>query len=211
LVYLPPHFTETRPEILFAHIERHSFGLLVSHGADGPVGSRIPFVAERRSEQLYLQGHLARPNPQVAKLAQGGKVLAIFTGPHAYVSPTWYEGGPAVPTCNYAEVHAYGSVRTIEDESWLRDFLDRLSQPYEAGNPEPWRMADQPANYLAGMLRGVVGFEIEVAQLEGKFKLSQNRPARDRPRIVSALDARGDPDSAAVAALMREREPAPSR
>jgi transcriptional regulator len=137
-------------------------------------------------------------------------VLAIFTGPHAYVSPTWYEGGPAVPTWNYADVRAYGSVRTIEDESWLRDFLNRLSQPYEAGNPEPWRMADQPANYVAGMLRGVVGFEIEVARLEGKFKLSQNRPARDRPRIVSALDARRDPDSAAVAALMREREPAPS-
>jgi transcriptional regulator len=205
VVYLPPAFTETRPEILFAHVERHSFGLLVTHGAGGLVTSRIPFIAERRGERLLLQGHLARPNPQVAQLAAGGEVLAIFTGPHAYVSPTWYGAGPAVPTWNYADVHAYGEVRTVEDEAWLRDFLERLSQRYEAANTEPWRMAAQPANYLAGMLRGIVGFEIAVARLEGKFKLSQNRPASDRPRIIAALEAEGDPDAAAVAALMRER------
>jgi transcriptional regulator len=208
VVYLPPAFTETRPEVLVAHIERHPFGLLVTHGAGGLVTSRIPFVAERHGDRLVLQGHLARPNPQVAHLAQGGEVLAIFTGPHAYVSPTWYGAGPAVPTWNYADVHAYGAVRTVEDEAWLRGFLERLSHRYEAGNPEPWRMAAQPANYLAGMLRGIVGFEIEVARLEGKFKLSQNRPATDRPRIIAALEAEGDPDGAAVAALMREREPA---
>lgn len=208
MVYLPPAFTETRPEILFAHVERYAFGLLVSHGGSGLVVSRIPFLAERRGERLFLQGHLARPNPQVADLRAGGEVLAMFTGPHAYVSPTWYAGGPAVPTWNYADVHAYGQVRTIEDEEWLRGFLDRLAQRYEADNTEPWRLAAQPANYLAQMLRGIVGFELAVTRLEGKFKLSQNRPAIDRPRIIAALDAAGDADAAAVAALMRQREAA---
>jgi transcriptional regulator len=207
LVYLPPAFTETRPEILFAHIERHAFGMLVSHGAGGLVASRIPFLAERRGEGLFLQGHLARPNPQVADLAGGGEVLAVFTGPHAYVSPTWYAAGPAVPTWNYADVHAYGTVRAVADEAWLRTFLDRLSARYEAPNPQPWRMADQPEAYLAGMVRGIVGFEIAVTRLEGKFKLSQNRPAVDRPRVIAGLEADGDPDGAAVAQLMRQREP----
>jgi transcriptional regulator len=208
VVYLPPAFTETRPEVLFDHIERHAFGILVSHGKGGLVASRIPFLAERRGEGLYLQGHLARANPQAADLAAGGEVLAVFAGPHAYVSPTWYAGGPAVPTWNYADVHAYGAVRTIAAEVWLRAFLDRLSARYEGGSPQPWRMADQPERYLAQMLRGIVGFEIAVSRLDGKFKLSQNRPAADRPGIIAALEGGGDPDGIAVAGLMRRRDPA---
>jgi transcriptional regulator len=207
VVYLPPAFTEARPEVLVAHIERHDFALLVSHGSQGLVASHIPFLIERRGGELYLQGHLARPNPQVADLAQGGEVLAVFGGPHAYVSPGWYENGPAVPTWNYADVHAYGTMRLIDDAAWLRRFLDRLSQRHEAGSETPWRMEDQPEAYMTGMLRGIVGFDIRVSRLEGKFKLSQNRPAIDRPRIVAALDRRGDAEAAAVARLMREREP----
>ena len=208
MVYLPPAFTETRPEVLFAHIEQHAFGMLVSHGPAGLVVSHIPFVAERRGEELYLLGHLARPNPQTEDLAAGGEVLAVFAGPHAYVSPTWYSGGPAVPTWNYTAVHAYGEVRAIDDEGWLRNFLQLLTARYEAPSPQPWRMAALPEAYLDGMLRGIVGFEIAVTRLEGKFKLSQNRPAADRPRIIAALDARRGGDDVAVARLMREREPA---
>ena len=113
----------------------------------------------------------------------------MFGGPHAYISPRWYASGPAVPTWNYADVHAYGAVRLIDDADWLRDLLRRLSQRHESGSETPWRMEDQPADYMSGMLRGIVGFEISVTRLEGKFKLSQNRPAADRPRIIAALEA----------------------
>jgi transcriptional regulator len=207
VVYLPPAFTETRPEVLAAHIERHDFGLLVTHGAEGIVASHIPFLTARRDGRLFLQGHLASANPQVADLAAGGEGLAIFSGPHAYVSPSWYVAGPAVPTWNYADVHAYGTVRAIDDEAWLRDLLRRLSERHEGREPAPpWRMDDLPEPYLHGMLKGIVGFEIAVSRLEGKFKLSQNRPGADRPHIIDALERRGDADARAVARLMHERE-----
>ena len=209
MVYLPPAFTEARPEILVAHIERYDFALLITDGAQGLVASHVPFLPERRGEELYLQGHLARPNPQAADLALGGEALAVFSGPHAYISPRWYVNRPAVPTWNYADVHAYGTARRIDDAEWLRNFLRRLVQRHEAGSERPWRMEDQPAAYLKGMLTGIVGFEIRVTRLEGKFKLSQNRPGVDRPRIIKALDAAEDANAAAVARLMEERDPAP--
>ena len=209
MVYLPPAFTETRDEVLIAHIDRYDFGLLVSHGQQGLIASQIPFLVERREGGLYLLGHLARANPQLADLAAGGEALAIFQGPHAYVSPSWYEAEPAVPTWNYATVHAYGAARTIADPDWLRAMLRRLTERHEGREPAPpWQMQDLPEAYLRSMVNGIVGIEIRVARLDGKFKLSQNRPAADRPRIIAALERRDDPDSRAVAHLMRQREPA---
>jgi len=207
MVYLPPHFTEARPSVLVEHIERYDFGLLVSHGAAGLVASHIPFLIERDRDKLHLHGHLARPNPQVGDLAQGGEVLAIFSGPHAYISPNWYATGPSVPTWNYVDVHAYGTVSLIEDVEWLRGLVRRLSERHEAHNPVPWRMQDLPEAYLEGMLKGIVGLDVAVTRLEGKHKLSQNRPAADRPLVIAALKRRNDADSLAVARLMREREP----
>ena len=207
MVYLPPHFTETREAVLVEHIERHDFGLLITQ-TDGLIASQVPFLTERRDGKLYLLGHLARPNPQVAALDGGGEALVIFQGPHAYISPSWYEAGPAVPTWNYASVHAYGASRAITDRDWLNDLLRRLSERHEARETTPWRMQDQPEAFLNGMLGGIVGFEIAVGRLEGKFKLSQNRPAVDRSRIVAALEAREDADSLGVAQLMRDREKA---
>jgi transcriptional regulator len=209
VVYLPPHFTESRPEVLIDHIERHDFGLLVSQGDAGPTASHVPFLVKRRDGRLVLQAHLARPNPQLADLDRGGEALAIFQGPHAYVSPSWYLAGPAVPTWNYAAVHASGPVRTIADAAWLRDMVRRLSERHEAREAVPWRMDDLPEPYVASMLNGIVGVEIEVSRVEGKFKLSQNRPAGDRPRIAVALQRRADEASRDVAALMRRREPQP--
>jgi transcriptional regulator len=213
VVYLPPVFSEAHLDVLIAHIERHDFGMLISHGDSGIETSRIPFLVERApaplpagSVGLILQGHLARANPQVAQLAAGGEVLAVFAGPHAYVSPSWYQAGPSVPTWNYADVHAYGTVRLIAEEAALRELLRRLSERHEKGNPVPWRIADQPPEYLATMLAGIVGFEIAVTRLAGKYKLSQNRPAADRPRIIAALERRGDDEARAVARLMRNRE-----
>ena len=209
MVYLPPAFTEARPEVLIAHLERHDFALLVSSGPAGLVASHIPFLVERDGDALHLLGHLARPNPQVAELgrAGGGEVLTIFSGPHAYISPGWYANGPAVPTWNYADVHAYGTLRLIDDKEWLRMVLRRLSDRHEARSAEPWRMEDLPEAYMTGMIRGIIGLDIAVSRLEGKFKLSQNRPAADRPGILAALEARGDDDAVAVARLMRERAP----
>lgn len=206
MVYLPPHFTESRPEVLIAHIERHDFGLLVSQGENGPTASHVPFLVEHRDGGLLLQAHLAHANPQLAALAAGGEALAIFEGPHAYISPGWYAAGPAVPTWNYTAIHAYGPVRTIADPAWLRDMVRRLSERHEAREPQPWQMADLPEAYVGAMLNGIVGVEIAVSRLEGKFKLSQNRPAVDRPRIIAALERRDDPTSRDLALLMRERE-----
>jgi transcriptional regulator len=208
MVYLPPAFAEARPEVLIEHIERYDFGLLMSHGADGLIASHIPFLVMHDQDELHLHGHLARPNPQVGHLARGDEVLAIFHGPHAYISPSWYTSGPSVPTWNYADVHAYGIVRLVEDADWLRQLLRRLSERHEARNPVPWQMQDLPEAYLEGMLRGIVGLDIAVTRLEGKYKLSQNRPAADRPRVVAALEAQSDADARAVARLMREREEA---
>ena len=206
MVYLPPAFTESRPEVLIEHIERCDFGLLVSHGPAGLVASHIPFLIERDGQQLHLHGHLARPNPQVGDLAAAGEVLAIFHGPHTYISPKWYATGPSVPTWNYVDVHAYGTVRLVEDADWLRRFLRRLSARHEARNADPWRTQDLPETYLEGMLKGIIGLDIAVTRLEGKYKLSQNRPAPDRPGVIAALEAQSDADACAVARLMREQE-----
>lgn len=209
MVYLPPAFTESRNEVLIEHVQRHDFGLLVSHGEGGLIASHIPFLMVRRAEGVLLQAHLARANPQAADIAAAGEALAVFQGPHAYISPTWYAAGPAVPTWNYTAVHAYGPARAVSDPDWLEDFLVRLTARHESREPPPqWRMQDEPRCYLDMMLRGIVGIEIAVDRLEGKFKLSQNRPAIDRPRIIAALESRGDAESSGVAELMREREPA---
>jgi transcriptional regulator len=207
MVYLPPTFTEKRPEVLLEHIEQYDFGLLVTHGPEGLVASHIPFLIERDGEQLYLHGHLARPNPQVGDLAQGGEVLAIFHGPHVYISPNWYATGPSVPTWNYVDVHAYGTVQLVEDAEWLRRFLARLTERQEARNPVAWRMQELPEAYVETMLKGIIGLDIAVTRLEGKYKLSQNRPAADRPGVIAALESQTDPGSHAVARLMRERDP----
>jgi transcriptional regulator len=207
MVYLPPAFTEARPEVLIGHIEQYDFGLLVSHGAAGLVASHIPFLVERGGEQLHLLGHLARPNPQLRDLAEASEVLTVFHGPHAYISPRWYATGPSVPTWNYVDVHAYGVVRLVEQRDWLRRMLRRLAQRHEARNPVAWRIEDLPENYLDSMLSGIVGLDIAVTRLEGKFKLSQNRPAADRPGVIAALEAQPDADAHAIARLMRDRSP----
>lgn len=205
MVYLPQHFAETDQQKLIDFMRRHSFATLVSSGAAGLIASHIPLLHEDvESKPGRLLGHLARANPQLADLKDGREVLAIFHGPHAYVSPTWYATHPAVPTWNYAVVHAYGTVEAITEEATLRGLVSRLADIYEAGNPAPWRVADQPERYIQGMLRGIGGFAIDITRLQGKFKLNQNRDAVDRERVATALGASNDPESHKVAALMRD-------
>jgi transcriptional regulator len=207
MVYLPKHFAETRPGVLAELMRRNSFATLVTHGAGGLIASQIPFIYDaEEGPHGRLLCHLARPNPQAEDLRAGAEALVVFAGPHAYVSPSWYETHPAVPTWNYVAVHAYGRAEPIDDPEALTRLVDRLSRIYEDGRPAPWRLAEQPATYVAGMVRGIVGFSIAVSRLEGKFKLSQNRNETDRRRVAAALAEEPDPLAREVAALMVERE-----
>jgi transcriptional regulator len=204
MVYLPKAFIEERAEALDALIRENGFATLVTGGAGGIVGSHVPLLWD--PGRRLLSGHLARPNPQAAQLVDGAEALAIFHGPHGYVSPRWYGTHPAVPTWNYATVHAYGTVRRVEDEAALSRLVTDLAEFYESGQEAPWRFADVPADFARGLLRGIVGFEIAVTRLEGKFKLSQNRSAADRAGVVAGLRREGDAAARATADLMEQRE-----
>ncbi|HYC38165.1 MAG TPA: FMN-binding negative transcriptional regulator [Usitatibacter sp.] len=186
-LYVPPHFRQDDAELLFSFIQQNAFATLVSAGEAGLHVSHIPFVAEREADgAVRLLGHVAIGNEQWKVLEGARDIVAIFHGPHAYVSPGWYQSHPSVPTWNYAVVHARGKARLLE-EAALHELLMRLSSTYESSRDKPWRMSELPADYVNTMLKGIVGFEIEVERLEGKFKLSQNRPA-EVPRVVRELE-----------------------
>jgi transcriptional regulator len=198
-LYVPSAFRVSDTEAMTGFIERHAFGTLVSTGSQGLSVSHIPFVVDRRDDgSLRLLGHVARANPHWEALQEATQVIAIFQGPHAYVSPTWYANHPAVPTWNYAVVHAHGRASLLEEPE-LRELLERLSSKYESGRHNPWRLADAPARFVDGMVRAIVGFSIAVERLDGKFKLSQNRPA-EIGRVIESLEREGE---AGLAALMR--------
>jgi transcriptional regulator len=144
---------------------------------------------------------MARANPQWRDFAAGREALVIFQGPHAYISPSWYESHPSVPTWNYAVVHAYGVPRIVEDHDTLYSMLEALVSTHEAAFVQPWRM-DLPHDYMEKMMRAVVGFEIEIARLEGKLKLSQNRSEQDQQLVAEALSQSEDRLSVDVAAMM---------
>jgi len=199
--YIPKHFRMDDREALERFVEENAFATLVSQGPEGLAVTHLPFLAERvPGGGLRLLGHVARANPHWRLLEGAGEVLAIFAGPHAYVSPTWYVHHPSVPTWNYAVVHARGKARLLPDGD-LADLLGRLSDTYERDRPAPWRMAGLPADYTAKMMTAIVAFEITVTKLEGKFKLSQNRRPEDIAGVSEALEAQGQ---GALATLMRE-------
>lgn len=204
MLYVPSAFRETDVTTLHAFIAAHAFATLISPGADDPPVSHLPLLLEEtRGELGTLTGHMARANPHWRQLESNPLALALFHGPHAYVSPGWYGHHPSVPTWNYATVHVRGKARVTHSAEELETIVRRLVAQYEDPRPQPWRM-DLPAGYKSRMLGGIVGFEITITEMTGKFKLSQNRPATDRPRVVQALAA-GSPGEQAVAALMRER------
>ena len=202
-LYVPQHFrVEDRAELV-AFMREHAFATLVSSGAAGLHVSHVPLLVDAEGERVLLRGHVARANAQWEALERAKQVVAIFQGPHAYVSPTWYVTHPSVPTWNYAVVHAHGSARLLE-EAELHEVVHELSAKYEAGNSPPWKMSELPPAYVSSMLGMIVGFEIEVARLDGKFKLSQNRPV-EIARVAERLEDRGE---GGVAHLMRSHAPA---
>jgi len=207
-MYTPDIFALTDPAEAGRILREHSFGLLVTAAEGAPMASHLPFLFDAdRGPKGTLLCHMARANPQwkdFAKLeAAGCEALVVFQGPHGYVSPSWYAGGPAVPTWNYLAVHAYGAPRIIDDPAKIKAHQERLVDTHEAGFAAPWSMASQPEDYIARMLRGIVAFEIPISRLEAKAKLSQNKSEADRQGVIAALEQGGRPGDLELAAAMR--------
>lgn len=208
-MYVPKHFEVTDTAWCHALMRAQSFALMITADDTGaPFATHLPIlVDERRGPLGTLRGHVARANPHWRYLAAGRPTLVVFSGAHAYVSPSWYATHPAVPTWNYVAVHASGTGALVEDAEQVRALLADLVHVYESPGPEAWSFEALPADYVAGMQRGIVAFEIPIARLEGKAKLSQNRDAVDRGRTREALAASDDPVARAVAALMAGTPP----
>jgi transcriptional regulator len=209
-VYTPSSFLVDDAPTLHSFMERYSFAMLCSSTASEPEASHLPLLLDRHvAPHGRLVGHMARANSQW-KRAAGTRVMAIFAGPHAYISPTWYESNETVPTWNYVAVHAYGVLRLIEDETRLREIVRRTVDVYERAMPRPWSMDLAPSQFLDKMLLGIVGFEVEIDRLEGKWKLNQNHPVERREKVIRALMETGRPEDIALAALMQEQVDAES-
>lgn len=207
-MYLPRHFTENDPETLRAFVEANDFAVLVATREGRPEAAHLPMILDAaRGPHGTLLAHVARANPIWRAFDGRTEALAVFHGAHAYVSPTWYAdgGAAAVPTWNYAAVHAYGAPRVVDDPAAARAVLAKLTALYEKG-PGAWTM-DFAAKTVEAMLPGIVAFEMPVARMEGKWKLSQNRTADDRAGVIAALERSSDANARATATLMRAREP----
>ena len=201
-MYIPAAFAETDQSKLHEFIEKNSFGLLVTQVDGLPFATHLPFLLERVSgANGALIGHVARANPQWRQ-AGGQTALLIFSGPHAYVSPAWYEADQVVPTWNYAAVHVYGKVRIIDDEPALLMIVQEMVRVYEQSMPQPWSL-DGSTLFTKRMLTQIVGFRIEIDKIEGKFKLNQNHPVERRLNVIRALQQRADENSQAIVALMQ--------
>jgi transcriptional regulator len=187
-------------------MEQHSFGLLVSQVDGLPFGSHLPFLLERTTgPHGTLVGHMARANPQWREVG-GQTALAIFSGPHAYISPAWYQAEQVVPTWNYTAVHAYGRVEIVEDEGALLEIVQRTVGVYEQTMPRPWTFGDS-GTFAERMLGQIVGFRIEIEKIEGKWKLNQNHSVERRKKVIRALGERGDENAQAIVAMMQAMLP----
>lgn len=202
-MYCPAHFVEARPEALHALMREYPLATLVTVGDKGPNADHLPLLLATTTDgSVVLHGHVARANPIWQSVPDGSLVLAVFHGPDAYITPSWYptkqEHGKAVPTWNYATVHVRGTLRFIHDADWLRAQVDALTQAQESAFAEPWAVSDAPADYVEKMLAAIVGVEIAVISFEGKWKTSQNQPEGNRQGAAAGLRERGQPDSAAL-------------
>ena len=193
-MYIPSHFRETDERVLAEFMDAYAFGTLVTVEGARPFASHLPFLHDREGRTLHA--HVARGNPQWQHIAANADVLVMFQGPHGYVSPTWY-AKPGVPTWNYTAVHVYGRARALDDAAATGRHVEKLAARFERGSAAPW-----VPEYDARMLSGIVGIEIAIAEIQGKFKLSQNRSAEDRTRVVARLEAGGTDESTALAKLV---------
>ncbi len=201
-MYIPASFHETDLTKQHDFIEQHSFGTLISQHESEPIANHLPFLLNRDvAPHGRLIGHMARANSQW-QTGAGQQVLVIFQGPHAYISPTWYEAQNVVPTWNYIAVHAYGTLRLIEDHNRLLEIVSRTVQRYESPRPQPWSIDSPEPEFVNKLLASIVGFEIDIERLEGKWKLNQNHPHERREKVVRGLRATARHDEMQIADWM---------
>ncbi|NUA29505.1 FMN-binding negative transcriptional regulator [Cupriavidus basilensis] len=215
-MYIPAHFEETRPELLHDLISTHPLGLLVTQDPAGEmVANTIPFLLEADPEggPGILRAHVARSNPLWRESRTDVDSLIVFQGPQTYISPSMYPSkaatGKVVPTWNYIMVQGRGRLHAVEDADWLRAFVTRLSERHEAARPVPWAVSDAPEDFIDATLRAIVGIEIKLGSLRGKWKVSQNRTQADRDGVVYGLRSLGGTEAEAMAkAIAKRNEPA---
>jgi len=212
-MYIPAAFRVSEEATILSFIERYDFSTIVTSSAsDGMVATHLPVLVKRDGDRVVLQGHVARANEHWRGFDGRTPALAIFHGPHGYVSPTWYATSPAVPTWNYAVVHLYGRPVVTEDRHAVSRILEALVKKYESRRPRPYRTGELTRAFYDEMVARIVAFEMPVEKIEAKFKLGQNRSREDREGAVNGLMAEGSPDAATLAAFMREHadlEPPP--
>lgn len=208
-MYLPPAFREDRREVQHDLIRAHPLGLLVTAGPGGLMANPVPFLlyADEGAEGI-LRAHISYANPQWHELGVVSECLVVFQGPEDYISPSWYatkqETHKVVPTWNYATVHVWGRPQLVDNSVWLRRQIDDLTHSQERSRPMPWQVADAPERFIAAQIKGIIGVEILITRIEGKWKVSQNRPEADRNGVVEGLLAQGEP-SKPMADLVAER------
>ncbi len=200
-MYIPQHFNEDRIDVLHAAIRGCGLATLVSMTPDGLIASHVPLLLDPNPAPYgTLIGHFARPNPHARVTDPNVQTLAIFQGPDGYITPSWYptkqENGKVVPTWNYSAIHAYGTLEIFDDRDRLLDIVTRLTDRHEASFAKPWAVSDAPADYVQGMLKGILGIALPIARLEGKVKMSQNRPPADRAGVIQGLQNIDRPDLA---------------
>ena len=208
-MYIPRHNEEKRVPVMHALIVSRPLATLVTLGASGLFASHIPMILEDDGSQFgVLKGHISRANAQWQDFVPTVEALAIFAGHQHYITPTWYPGtkehGKEVPTWNYVVVHAYGPLNVIHDDQWLLTNVEKLTNIHEAGSPVPWRVSDAPEDFIRSQLKGIVGLELPIQKLEGKWKVSQNRTERERLGVIDGLAKLNTPESLAMKALVEE-------
>lgn len=203
-MYIPEHFRLRHHQDAIAFMRANPFAILISTTDEGPYATHLPLSIHADQNQFVLRGHVAKANPHWRYLEQNPECLAIFHGPHAYISPTNYTARESVPTWNYAAVHVYGNARIFSEEGDVHAMLNELMQTFEPTYREQWETLSP--KYRENMLRQIVGFAITVTKLEGKFKLSQNRPKEDQANVLASLDKSDDSTISGVAKLMKEQE-----
>lgn len=210
-MYIPRHNAETRVPVMHRLMRAHPLAALVTLNARGLIASHIPMVVEAGATEAEfgtLRGHVSRANTQWRELSETTDALAIFAGPHHYISTEWYPGtyedGKEVPTWNYAVVHAYGPVRVIHDAAWLLEHVGTLTDQHEAAMPKPWKVSDAPSDFIALQLKGIVGLEIPIRRLEGKWKVSQNRTTVELEGVIAGLAQLDTPEAVAMSEMVAE-------
>jgi len=211
-VYVPSSNAEHRPEVMLDYVEAHPLAALVTSSSEGLIATHLPLLVDRTRGALgTLAGHIARANPQQRQAREGDEALVIFSGHDAYITPAFYpskaRGGKVVPTWNYVAVHAYGRLHFVSDPAALRRHLEALTSRHESTREQPWSVNDAPTNYIERQMGAIVGVEIEITRLEGKWKMSQNRAAEDIDGVIAGLGASADARERAVGEVVRARRP----